>query len=99
MLNINNKKHKTHVNLNGKKAFMEMPHNYHHHQQLTEKKLESNLITVLVVLVAQLDGHVEGITSANDERWIALVEDVVLVGAMLLGVVTLKQFHADHIVR
>lgn len=65
---------------------------------LTEEKFEPNFITVLVILVAQLDGHVEWIATTNHESWIAFVENVVLVGAMLLGIITLKQFHANHIV-
>lgn len=66
--------------------------------KLTEKKFESNLIAVLVVLIAQLYCHVKRITTTYHKRRIVLVEDVVLVGSMLLGIVTLKQFHSDYIV-
>ena len=65
---------------------------------LTEQKLEPNFVVVLIVWIAQLNGHVEGVAAPYDQWWISPLEDVILDRTMLFCVFALKQFHSNHIV-
>lgn len=64
----------------------------------TKEKLQANFVVILIVGAAQLNGHEEGVAAANDQRGIVLVENVVLEGAVLLGVVALKQVHRGDVI-
>ena len=64
----------------------------------TKQKFKSYLVIISIKRIAQLNGHVEGVAAPNDQGRIALVENVVFVGAMFFGIVTLKHFHANDII-
>lgn len=64
----------------------------------TKEKLESYFVVILIIGIAQLNGHEEGVAAANDQGGICLVQNVVLEGAVLLRIVSLKQVHPCYVV-